>query len=113
MSHQGVELLRQRYEELSEELAEAEQAHDRTRQERLEGELGQLADQVRKAVGRQGRVRQQSDAERARIAVTKALARARDLLSVHHPALCDHLLAAVSVGSVLTYRPSEPFRWTT
>ena len=105
--------LRRSYEELSEDLAEAEQHHDQARERALKEELATLADHLRKVVGRDGRPRHQSDGERARVAVCKALMRAKAALKEHHPRLHKHLACSVVSGTVLCYRPEVTVMWDT
>ena len=105
--------LRRSYEELSEELAEAEEHHDEARECALREELSALADHLRQVVGRDGRPRQQSDGERARVAISKALTRAKSALKEHHPALHQHLARSVVSGTVLCYRPEASVMWET
>lgn len=107
----GLAELRRSYEELSEDLAEAELNHDEGAERRLRTELETLAQHVARAVGKDGRPRQASDAERARITVAKAMSRARATLKIHHPALLAYLLRTVQTGSVWCYQPDEPCRW--
>jgi hypothetical protein len=107
----GLADLRRSYEELSEELAEAELNHDEGAEGRLREELEQLAQHVARAVGKDGRPRQVSDAERARITVAKAMSRARATLKIHHPMLLAYLLRTVQTGSVWCYQPDEPLVW--
>lgn len=107
----GLADLRRSYEELSEELAEAELNHDEGTERRLREELEKLAQHVARAVGKDGRPRQVSDAERARITVAKAISRARATLKIHHPVLLAYLLRTVQTGSVWCYQPDEPLVW--
>jgi len=103
--------LRRQYEELSEELAEAELNHDDGKTRKLQEELTVLADHVRRAVGKDGEPRTVSDAERARVAVAKSLTRARRLLSQQHPALLKHINRTVQTGNVLCYQPEVSMNW--
>lgn len=103
--------LRREYESLSEELAEAELAHDEGRTRKLQEELAALADHVRRAVGKDGTPRTVSDAERARIAVAKALTRARKVLAKHHPALLKHITRSLQTGHVLCYHSEASIHW--
>jgi hypothetical protein len=107
----GLADLRRSYEELSEELAEAELNNDEGTERRLREELEKLAQHVARAVGKDGRPRQVSDAERARITVAKAMSRARATLKIHHPELLAYLLRTVQTGSVWCYQPDEPYEW--
>jgi hypothetical protein len=55
----------------------------------------------------------QAQAERARIAVAKALKRVLERLRPGHPALADHLSMSLKRGYVCAYRPDplHPIRW--
>jgi class 3 adenylate cyclase len=92
---------RVRLQELDEELAEAERHHDLGRlevlQEEREALVDELADAARGAVG--------SDAERARVAVTKGLKSATDKIAAAHPEFAAHLTAALRRGTFCCYQP--------
>lgn len=103
--------LRRSYEELNEELAEAEDRNDLGRQQKLRGDLAALAQHLRQVTGKDGTPRRQSDAERARVAVTQAVRRALAALKAKHAALHDHLGRCIRSGAVLCYRPDTPMRW--
>lgn len=107
----GIADLRRQYESLSEDLEEAELAHDEGRARKLQEELVVLADHVRRAVGKDGTPRKVSDAERARVAVSKALTRARKVLAKQHPALLKHITRTVHAGHVLCYQPETAMNW--
>ncbi|GDY13440.1 hypothetical protein LBMAG53_23180 [Planctomycetota bacterium] len=110
-SGEAISELRRSYESLSEELEEAELAHDAVRQERLEREITALGQHLAKVIGRGGKGREAGDGERARVAVCKAMRRARDVLKTHHPELCRHLERSVSAGTSVIYRPEAPVTW--
>jgi hypothetical protein len=97
--------------ELQEERDEARERGDARRQEELELELARLTDEVRRLVGKTGKPRRVDDAERTRIAVTKAIARARWALGRLLPDLKTYLEQAISTGAVCMYRPRERLPW--
>jgi class 3 adenylate cyclase len=103
---------RARLAELDEDLAEAERHHDLGRLEGLQEErealLAELAGAARGAGGSVG-----SDAERARIAVTKGLKAAQDRIAASHPELAAHLAATLRRGTFCSYTPDpgRPVEW--
>ena len=101
---------RRRIRDLGEELAEAELRDDLGRIESIRRELDALVLELRDgARGRHLRV----DAERARVAVTKAIKATLARLRPAHPALGAHLDASVKRGYVCIYRPDPrcPIQW--
>jgi hypothetical protein len=103
--------LRRSYEDLSEELADAEMHNDLGKARRLHEELETLTKHVSRVMGKDGKPREVSDAERARVAVAKAMTRARKALKIHHPALLEHLLRTVQTGRVWCYQPDRRMVW--
>jgi helicase len=104
----------QRLRELREELAEAEAHNDPGRQETIQRELDALAEQLSKATGLKGRSRRASDdSERARKAVSMAIARALGGIKEAHPTLWQHLQRSIQRGRLLCYAPDGPVAWTT
>lgn len=105
---------RGRLEELRAELAEAEQWNDAERASRTEAEIQALTDELSTAVGLGGRDRSAaSNAERARISVTRAIRSAIQRIGEQNPALRDHLDATVRTGTYCSYRPDPraPIDW--
>jgi len=101
---------RRRIRDLEAELAEAEHRVDLGRMDCLRAELDAIVRELRDgARGRHLRV----GAERARIAVTKAIKATLARLRPVHPALGAHLDASVKRGYVCIYRPDPrcPIRW--
>jgi hypothetical protein len=94
---------RARLQELDEELAEAERHHDLGRQEALQEEREALFAELSDAARGGGGVA--SDAERARVAVTKGLKAAQDKLAATHPELAAHLAATLRRGTFCCYQP--------
>jgi class 3 adenylate cyclase len=103
---------RARLTELDEDLAEAERHHDLGRLEALgeerEALVAELAGAARGAGASVG-----SDAERARVAVTKGLKAAQDRIAASHPELAAHLAATLRRGTFCSYTPdpASPVEW--
>jgi class 3 adenylate cyclase len=103
---------RARLAELDEDLAEAERHHDLGRLESLQEErealLAELAGAARGSGGAAA-----SDAERARVAVTKGLKAATDRIAASHPELAAHLAATLRRGTFCCYQPdpAHPVEW--
>jgi CheY-like chemotaxis protein len=87
---------RARLEELEEELREAEHWNDPERAARAREERELLAHELASAVGLGGRDRKAgSDAERARVNVTRAIKAVLDRIAEHSPALSRHFEATL------------------
>jgi len=107
---------RQRLAELDAEIAEAEQWADHGRLSRLRTERDALLDQVAAATGLGGRLRKAGgSAERARIAVRKAIAAATERIGEVEPDLGHALRHDVHTGAGCRYdpEPSRPLTWRT
>ena len=105
---------RARLDELEEELREAEQWNDPERAARAKEERELLAHELASAVGLGGRDRKVgSDAERARVNVTRAIKAVLDRIAEHSPALAQHFEATLRTGTFCTYVPDprSPLRW--
>src|SRR5262249_51539668 len=105
---------RQRIAELLDELAEAERFNDLGRSCRAREEVKQLELQVAGAVGIRGQDRPvRSDAERARLAVTKRIKDAIRRIREVNPDLGRHLSLHVKTGFFCGYRPDRehPIVW--
>ena len=98
---------RARVRELQEEIEEAESFNDPERASRARDELGFLARELAGAVGLGGRDRKTgSDAERARVNVTRAIRTALKRIAEHDPALGRTLGIAIRTGTFCVYEPS-------
>lgn len=87
---------RARVEELRREIDEAERWNDPERAERASAELAFVTAELSRAVGLGGRDRRAaSDAERARVSVTRAIRTAIASIAEQHPELGRHLEGAV------------------
>jgi non-specific serine/threonine protein kinase len=105
---------RARLEELEAELRDAEQWNDPERAARATEERELLAHELAAAVGLGGRDRKAaSDAERARINVTRAIKTVIDRIAQHSPALARHFEATVRTGTFCSYGPDPRaiLRW--
>lgn len=105
---------RERLRDLQGELAEAEDWNDPERADRARREIDFLGAELSRAVGIAGRDRQvPSDAERARVSVTRALRSAIARVAPHSPALHEHLESTVQTGTYCVYRPDPrvPLDW--
>ena len=95
-----------RLDDLRDDLEEAERFNDQGRATRARDEIEVLTDQLAAAVGLGGRDRHAaSDAERARLAVTKRIRAALEKIRHADPTIADHLTAAISTGYFCTYEP--------
>jgi hypothetical protein len=107
---------RQRMLELESELSEAEGWNDPERASRLREERDFLVHELAAAVGLGGRDRRAaSNAERARVNVTRAIRSALERVADHSPDLGRHLATAVRTGNFCSYQPDPraPVSWTT
>jgi tetratricopeptide (TPR) repeat protein len=107
---------RERLRELESELAEAEDWNDPERASRIQEEIDFLARELGAAVGLGGRDRKAaSNAERARVNVTRAIKAAMDRISEHSPSLGRHLATTVRTGTFCAYEPDArvPVSWST
>jgi tetratricopeptide (TPR) repeat protein len=106
LDHKAKEAYRRRIEELQDELEEAEGWGDFERAARARGEMDFLARELAAAVGLGGRGRRaSSDAERARVNVTKAIKASMARIGKHSPALAHHLASTIRTGTFCSYLP--------
>jgi len=97
---------RERLTTLRDELEEAEHFNDAGRASRAREEIEALTEQLAAAVGLGGRDREAaSDAERARLTVTKRIKGALAKIRESHPALGHHLIGGVKTGYFCVYVP--------
>jgi tetratricopeptide (TPR) repeat protein len=97
---------RARMLDLEAELSEAEEWNDPERASHVREERDFLARELAAAVGLGGRDRLAgSNAERARVNVTRAIKSALDRIQQHSPSLGRHLVATVRTGSFCSYQP--------
>jgi len=106
IGQEGLSILQQRLDDLDEEIAESQNNHDEARLEQLQAEREQILAEVRKATGLGGRLRVNSDAEKARKAVLNAITGAIKKISKSHPALGEHLDKTIETGTHCCYPKS-------
>jgi tetratricopeptide (TPR) repeat protein len=105
---------RRRLEELRDQMDEAERWGDAERAARAREEVDFLSRELAAAVGLRGRDRRTpSDAERARVNVTKAIKAAEARIGRHSPALAIHLARTIRTGTFCSYVPDPrlPASW--
>ena len=105
---------RHRIGELREDLEEAERFNDEGRATKARAEIDELESYLAGAVGLGGRSRRAStDAERARVAVTKGIKAAIQQIRAMDPELGRHLSTAVSTGYFCCYHfdRDHPVSW--
>jgi non-specific serine/threonine protein kinase len=99
-----------RLESLREQLAEAEEFNDHGRVGRLREEMDVIADELARATGLGGRARKAgSDAERARLNVTRAVRAVIKKVASGCPVLGGHLDRSVQTGLFCVYEPDPGF----
>jgi non-specific serine/threonine protein kinase len=111
---QACAAYRQRLQNLQEELAEAQTFHDEGRIEKLRDEFEFLTQELAQAVGLGGRTRKAASvAERARVNVTKRIKTALRKISKQHPKLGDYLTRTIRTGTFCEYvpLPHQPVTW--
>ncbi|MDP2710924.1 MAG: AAA family ATPase [Solirubrobacteraceae bacterium] len=107
LDNQAKAAYRARVAELQAQVDEAEALHDPARAARLREELDFLTRELSSAVGLHGRDRKTgSDAERARVNVTRAIRTALKRLSEHDPELGRRLDADIRTGIFCAYEPA-------
>jgi hypothetical protein len=106
LDSQAKAAYRARLAELQEEIDEAEAFNDPERAARAREELAFVARELAGAVGLHGRDRKTgSDAERARVNVTRAIRTALKRVSEHDASLGRRLGAAIRTGTFCVYEP--------
>jgi hypothetical protein len=111
---QATEEYRRRLQELESEIDEAEERADGERAARARDERDLVARELTVAIGIGGRARKApSDAERARVNVTKAIKAALARIRDERPALWRHLVNTIRTGTFCSYAPDPrvPTSW--
>ena len=114
IDRQAVTAYRRRLAELQEEIDEAESWSDIGRRGVLAAERDALLDELARSAGLGGRPRESgSSAERARVAVQKAVAVAIDRIAEVDEPLARHLRSSVHTGRLCSYDPDPVagFTW--
>jgi predicted ATPase len=97
---------KQRLADLREDLEEAEGFNDPERAARVQEEIDALVGQLSGGVGLGGRDRKAtSQAEKARVNITKSVKDALKRIEEHHRQLGDHLRATIRTGTYCAYVP--------
>lgn len=115
LDHEAKLAYRERLARIEEEREEADERGDAGRADALEEERRAIARELARALGLGGRGRHLgSEAERARVNVTRALRLAIDRVGKAVPDLGAHLRRAVTTGTRCSYSPpsGEEIRWT-
>ena len=101
---------RRRLTEIEDDLREALAFGDSSRAAQAEAERDFLMRELSRAVGLGGRDRRAgSQAERARVSVTRAVRQAMARISAHHPPLGVHLERSIRTGTYCAYLPDPRF----
>jgi hypothetical protein len=104
---------RQRAEELTQDLAEAELAADLGRAERLRSELAAFVEELDRVFAKGGRTRAFADPqERARTAVRKAIKRALDEITAVDANAGAALRSSITTGTTCCYTPDPQHLYT-
>jgi len=108
LDKQALAAYRQRITEIGEELAQAQQWNDSERASRLRAEKDFLVHELTAAAGLGGRSRKLgSEAERARINVTRAIRSAISRIRDRAPDLATHLEQTIRTGNRCSYSPPD------
>ena len=101
-----------RFEDLRDELEQARQLNDPGRADKALGEIEFIESEITAAIdlGRRDR-RKASHAERARLAVTKAIKAAINRIRDADPQLARHLSISIQTGYFCAYHPKHPVTW--
>jgi tetratricopeptide (TPR) repeat protein len=105
---------RRRLSALTAGLDAADRAGDHTAAERIEAERQALTAELRRAAGLAGRNRQpSSEAERARVNVTRTLRATIERIAPAAPLAAAHLRGSIRTGAACRYQPAPggPDRW--
>jgi len=103
-----------RFNDLRQDLNQAERFNDPQRKIEIQNELQAIADHLTSAVGLGGRDRKtSSSSERARSAVTKCIKKAVQKIGDAIPSLGYHLAARIKTGYFCSYNPhpDRPIAW--
>jgi hypothetical protein len=114
LDRRALTAYRNRLREIDEELDEAQSWNDPARAERVEAEREALLRELAGAAGLGGRARTMGGtAERARVAVRKAIAAALARIDAEDPAMARLLRRTVHTGSACRYEPDPdtPLDW--
>jgi hypothetical protein len=114
LDRRALTAYRNRLREIDQELDEARSWNDPARAERIEAEREALLRELAGATGLGGRARSMGGtAERARVAVRKAIAATLDRIDAEDPATARLLRRTIHTGTVCRYEqdPDTPVDW--
>jgi hypothetical protein len=101
-----------RFNDLQEELRNAEQNNDLGNIERLQSEMDALGTEIARATGLGGRKRELTDVERVRKAVSNAVSRAINSFDEKkYKELVQHFRTSISSGRFFKYDPEQSINW--
>lgn len=101
------------YRELEDELEIAESNNDLGQKVRAQEKLEAVGKEIARGSGLGGRLRESSEADKARKRVSAALDRAMGNIEKEHKPLGRHLRLFITLGSVLRYTPERETIWLT
>jgi hypothetical protein len=104
---------RRRYEDLMADIARAESDNDIGRLDQLKSEQDELTSHLASVLGKGGRRREATDADKIRQSVTKAIKRTLGILEVEHRSLAEHFDESLSLGYRPMYSPAVDVDWQT
>jgi hypothetical protein len=110
---QAIRRYQQRLTDLRADLDVATEHNDIGRMDKIMHEIDALEQELSRCLGLGGRLRQNSDAERARKSVSNAMYRTLHQLRTRHPALSRHLSATLKIGNGVSYLPPDDIDWET
>lgn len=113
LDQQALDQYKKKMEDIESEIREAEANNDTGRVAKLKSDFNLLSNEVGRATGLGGELRNNDDAERSRKAVSNAIRRAYAALKKKHPAIEQHFQRSVKIAAVLSYRPEKPISWAT
>lgn len=107
----SVEECRDRYQDLMQEIAEADADNDWGRLEKLQTEQDQLALHFASVLGKGGKPREASDIKKVSQSVSVGIKRTLEVLDTELKPLADHLRAHLSRGVCPMYSPTTDMDW--
>ncbi len=114
LDEQAIKEYRERYEDLQEEIREAEEHNDSARKEALTFELEWFLRELKAAVGKGGKPRKAaSDFEKLRKRVYKAILDTRKAIEEDNQELAEHLQKTITCGATPSYNPPDDIEWDT
>ena len=113
MDDKYLKNVKERLNEIDEEIAAARQREDTAAEEQLDRERDTILRLTAAARGLRGTKRKADDPhEKARQRAGASIRRAKNVVRKKHPALYEHL-RAVNTGRIISYQPDRPIIWIT